>query len=276
MIYENKFFNGPGNRKIYYQTWFPETTPKAAVLIVHGLSEHSGRYSKLASILVSSQYAVYGIDNIGHGKSDGRRAFITDFNIYRDTIKQYYDIIRESISGPIFMLGHSMGGLIAASYLLKYQTGLSGAILSSPALKPPKHISKATIFLGNIISSIAPKLGVMKLNSSHISTDKSIADSYREDPLVYKGRVSARLSSEMIKAMKNISINAQKIELPILIMQGGDDKIVDPEGAKNLYNLIASNDKELKIYKGLYHEILNETDNKEIIQDLKSWISKHC
>ena len=277
MKHVENYFKDTKNRKIYYQVWLPEETPKAIVLIIHGLAEHSGRYSEVASELNNDRYAVYGLDHIGHGKSEGRRVFIENFQDYLKNINQFFEIIRSSNNKlPIFILGHSMGGLIVANYLLEYQSDLSGAILSSPALKPPKNISKTTILLGNILSAIAPKLGVMKLNSAHISTNQSITNSYKEDPLVHKGKVSARLSTEMLKAMKHVETNAEIIKLPIMIMQGSNDKIVDPDGAKAFYNYTCSKDKMLKIYEGLYHEILNEPDNKEIIKDLNSWLNRHC
>ena len=266
------YFKGAGNINIYYQCWLPKNEPKAILLVVHGLAEHSGRYINIANHFVPMGYAVYGIDHIGHGKSDGKRVYIEQFQDYIQTIKIYFDMIRDwQTEKPIFMIGHSLGGLITTAYLLKYEKELSGAILSGPAIKMP-DISQITIYTGKILSLILPRIGLLQLNPDGVSRDPAVIDTYINDPLVYTGKITARLGAEMLKNMQEVTKHASNIGLPIMIMQGSDDKLVNPDGAQLLYDLVASKDKTLKVYDGFYHELFNEPGHEQVINDIKIWL----
>ena len=173
---------------IYYQTWLPEGEPKASLLLVHGLAEHCGRYMNVVNHLVPSGYAAYGIDHIGHGKSDGDRVFVDRFQDYIDTLKSFFDLVRKwQPEKPVYLIGHSMGGLIGAAYLLEYQDELAGAVLSAPGVKIPDNISQTTILMGKALSIIAPKAGVIQLDATSVSRDPVVVDAYVNDPLgVYR------------------------------------------------------------------------------------------
>ncbi len=273
MKYQDGYFKGTRDTNIYYQYWLPEGAPKAILLVVHGLAEHSGRYMNLVNLLVPSGHAVYGMDLIGHGKSDGKRAYVERFQEYTKTLKTYFDMIRAwQPKRPIFLIGHSMGGLISGAYLLKHQDELAGAVLSGPSIKVPDNISQAIIFIGKMLSIIMPKAGLIKLDPGGVSKDPAVVESYVNDPLVFTGKATARLGAELIKTMQEVTKQAAKITLPILIAQGSDDKLVDPGGARLLYDSIRSTDKTIKIYNGLYHEIFNEPEHKQVLNDVKTWI----
>jgi len=276
MKHQDGYLKGVRDTNIYYQYWLPEKDPKAILLIAHGLAEHSGRYMNLVNHLVPSGYAVYGIDHIGHGKSDGKRAYVERFQDYTETLKNYFDMIQEwQPNKSIFLIGHSMGGLISAAYLLNHQDELSGAVLSGPSIKVPDNISKAVIFVGKMLSIIIPGAGLVRLDSDGLSRDSSVVEAYVNDPLVYTGKATARLGAELIKAMQNVTLQAANINLPIMIAQGSDDKLVDPGGAQLLYDLIGSKDKTIKIYNGLYHEIFNEPEHEQVLNDVTTWIDSH-
>ncbi|MBT7631896.1 MAG: alpha/beta hydrolase [Desulfobacula sp.] len=276
MKHQDGYLKGVRDTNIYYQYWLPEKDPKAILLIAHGLAEHSGRYMNLVNHLVPSGYAVYGIDHIGHGKSDGKRAYVERFQDYTETLKNYFDMIQEwQPNKSIFLIGHSMGGLISAAYLLNHQDETSGAVLSGPSIKVPDNISKAVIFVGKMLSIIIPGAGLVKLDSDGVSRDSSVVEAYVNDPLVYTGKATARLGAELIKAMQNVTLQAANINLPIMIAQGSDDKLVDPGGAQLLYDLIGSKDKTIKIYNGLYHEIFNEPEHEQVLNDVTTWIDSH-
>ena len=276
MKHQDGYLKGVRDTNIYYQYWLPEGDPKAILLIAHGLAEHSGRYMNVVNHLVPSGYAVYGIDHIGHGKSDGKRVYVERFQDYTETLKNYFDMIQEwQPNKSIFLIGHSMGGLISASYLLNHQDELSGAVLSGPSIKVPDNISKAVIFVGKILSIIIPGAGLVQLDSDGVSRDSSVVEAYVNDPLVYTGKATARLGAELIKTMQNVTRQAAKINLPIMIAQGSDDKLVDPGGAQLLYDLIGSKDKTIKIYNGLYHEIFNEPEHEQVLSDVTTWIDSH-
>ena len=276
MKHQEGYLKSVRDTDIYYQYWLPEDEPEAILLVVHGLAEHSGRYMNVVNFLVPSGYAVYGIDHIGHGKSDGKKGYVQRFEDYTTTLKKYFDMVREwQPEKPIFLVGHSMGGLISAAYLLKYQDELTGAVLSGPGIKVPDTISQATIFAGNILSFIMPKAGLVQLDAEGVSRDPAVVDAYASDPLVYTGKITARLGAELLKAMKRVTDQAPKIRLPIMIVQGSDDKLVDPSGAQLLYDLVSSKDKTIKIYNGFYHEVFNEPEHELVLNDVKIWIETH-
>jgi len=276
MKYQEGYLKGVRDTDIYYQYWLPEGEPKAILLVVHGLAEHSGRYMNVVNFLVPSGYAVYGIDHIGHGKSHGKRVYVKRFQDYTKTLKNYFDMIREwQPEKPIFLIGHSMGGLISAAYLLEHQDELSGAVLSGPGIKVPDNISQAIIFVGKMLSIITPKAGLIQMDAEGVSRDPAVVDAYVNDPLVYTGKITARLGAELLKAMQYVTDQAPKIRLPIMIVQGSDDKLVDPSGAQLLYNLVSSKDKTIKIYNGFYHEVFNEPEHEQVLNDVKTWIEAH-
>jgi len=226
MIHQDGRFKGVRGTNIYYQYWLPEDEPKAILLVVHGLAEHSGRYMNLVNHLVPSGYAVYGMDHIGHGKSDGKRAYVERFHDYTKTLKTYFDMIQKwQPKKPIFLIGHSMGGLISSAHLLKHQEELAGAVLSGPSIKVPDNISQAIIFLGKMLSIIMPKAGLIKLDPDGVSQDPAVVEAYVNDPLVFTGKATSRLGAELLKTMQSVTKQATKIKLPIMIVQGGDDKL---------------------------------------------------
>ena len=276
MKHQDGRFKGVRDTNIYYQYWLPEDEPKAILLVVHGLAEHSGRYMNLVNLLVPEGYAVYGIDHIGHGKSDGKRVYVERFHDYTKTLKTYFDMIRAwQPEKPIFLIGHSMGGLISAAYLLEFQDELAGAVLSGPSIKVPDNISAATIFIANLLSTIMPGAGLVQLDSKGVSRDPAVVEAYVNDPLVFTGKTTARLGAELIKTMQDVTKQAAKITLPIMIAQGSADKIIDPGCARLLYDLVGSTDKTLKMYTGFYHEIFNEPEHKQVLNDVKTWIEEH-
>jgi acylglycerol lipase len=276
MKHQEGFFKGVRDTDIYYQYWLPESEPKAILLVVHGLAEHSGRYMNVVNHLVPSGYAVYGLDHIGHGKSDGERVYVERFQDYTTTLKKYFDMIRKwQPEKPIFLIGHSMGGLISAAYLLEHQGELSGAVLSGPGIKVPDNISQATIFVGKLLSIIMPKAGLIQLDAEGVSRDPKVVDAYINDPLVYTGKTTARLCAELLKTTQRVTDQATKIRLPIMIIQGSGDKLVDPSGAQLLYDLVGSGDKMIKIYDGFYHEVFNEPEHEQVLNDVNKWLETH-
>lgn len=276
MKHQEGFFKGVRDTRIYYQCWLPKGESKAVLLIVHGLAEHSGRYMNVVNHFVPLGYAVYGIDHLGHGKSDGTRVYVERFEDYTDTLKRYFDMVRDwQLERPIFLVGHSLGGAISALYLFDHQTGLTGAVLSGPAVKVPDNIPPAVAFVGKVLATLIPKFGVMGLEADGVSRDPAVVQAYRNDPLVYTGKITARLGAEYLKAMQRISADAGKITLPILIIQGSADKLVDPDGAHMLYATVSSIDKTIKIYDGFYHEVFNEPEHEQVLRDVETWLEAH-
>ena len=276
MQHQDGFFKGVRDANIYYQAWLPDEAPKGVLLIVHGLAEHSGRYMNVVDYFVPRGYAVYGLDHIGHGKSEGTRVFVERYEDYTDTLEVFFDMVRAwQPDLPIFLVGHSMGGLIAASFLLDHQEDFAGAVLSGPGVKAPDDVSAVTIFLGKTLSRLAPKVGVLGLDANGVSRDPAVVQAYVNDPLVYTGKTTARLAAELLKEMQRLMAEAGSITLPLLIVQGGADRLVDPAGAQMLYDRVSSSDKRLHVYDGFYHEVFNEPDHERVLSDVATWLQAH-
>jgi acylglycerol lipase len=267
-------FKGLNGLELYNAAWLPDKDTKAVIIAVHGLAEHIGRYKNVVNYLVPRGYAVYGLDHRGHGKSQGTKGYVDRFDDYIIDLKTFYDMVRkEQPDKKIFMLGHSLGGLIAVDYAIKYQAELAGLVVSAPLLQIGESVSPATVFMAKILSALAPKMGITTLDASAISRDKAVVDAYVNDPLVYRGKTSARLGVEMIKITTALPAMIPTITLPILIMYGTEDRLCDPEGSKMLYDKASSKDKTLKAYKGLYHEIFNEPEHDAVLADVDAWLS---
>ena len=276
MEHQEGRFRGQENLTLYYQYWLPATDSKAVLLLVHGIGDHSDYWANLVNHFVPEGYAVCGYDHRGHGKSEGLGGYVEKFQYYVDDLKTFVEIVRgEYVGTKIFMVGISMGGLIATTYSTEYQHELSGLLLAGPLLTPESVCSPLLMPLARLLSLPLPKLGVEALDLSAISQDKTAVDTALNDPLVYKGKNTARLGAELLKATQKLSVRMPEITLPLLIMHGTADRICSPEGSKTLYELASSKDKTLKLYEGFYHEIFNEPQREQVFTDIQEWLSAH-
>lgn len=274
MEHHSKYFHSKG-RMVFCQRWQPANHVKGVLLIAHGLAEHSGRYAEIAAFFVANNYAVCCLDHIGHGQSEGPRGFINQFTDYTDTL----DIFSTQVSDwypnlPIFLIGHSMGGLISAQFLIKNQERFAGSILSGPAIRAPNEPSSLLLIIARLLSTLAPKIGVMQLSADNISRDTAVVKTYRDDPLVYTGKISARLATEIFSSMTLVQEHASAITLPMLLLHGSEDRLAAPEGSSLLNDKIASLDKQLIIYRGLYHELFNEPEKQQVFTTMLDWLEK--
>jgi len=269
-------FKGVRNTNIYYQAWLPDGKVKAVLLITHGLGEHSGRYMNVVNHFVPLGYAVYGYDLIGHGKSEGAREMVKRFEDFTDTLTIYYDMVKCWQTGKsIFLLGHSLGGLTAAYYLLDHQDKFRGAVISAPLIKAGENVSQATIIMGRVLSVLAPAAGLLPLDPNGVSKDPEVVKAYVNDPLVFHKKIPARMAAEMLKAMMRVLAEGERITLPFITLQGSEDKLVDPGSAQMLYDKASSKDKTIKVYKGLHHEVFNEPERARVLKDVETWLSAH-
>jgi acylglycerol lipase len=269
-------FNSVRNLNIFYQGWLPDGKVKAVLFVVHGLGEHSGRYMNVVNHFVPLGYAIYGLDHIGHGKSGGGREEVVQFEDFTTPLTTYYTMVKSwQPDKPIFILGHSMGGLIECYYLLDHQDYFKGAIISAPAIKVGASISPMTITMGKVLSAIAPKVGILALDANDISKDPEVVRTYVNDPLVFHTKTPARLAAEMLKAMMRVTNEAGKITIPFIAVQGSSDKLVDPGGIKTLEEKSGSRDKTIKVYDGLYHEVFNEPERQVVFNDVEDWLTEH-
>ena len=265
-------FTGTGERAIYLQCWEPETTPRAVLLLAHGAGEHSSRYQPLAQFFCGYNYAVAALDHQGHGYSDGTPGYVNTFKDYVSDLAIFHRQIQARFPGvPMFLLGHSMGGLIGSLYLMQHPAGFDGAILSGPAIKTDLEPGRVQMFLLRLLAVLLPHLGILKLNAEGVSRDPEVVRKYVEDPLVYHGKMSVRMVRELFAGMNAIQAGASGITLPLLILHGGADAMTSPQGSQFLHQQVGSRDKTLSIYPGLYHEIFNEPERADVLGQVLDW-----
>ena len=257
---------------IFVQQWTPES-PKAYVVIAHGLGEHSGRYQNVVDVLAPEGIAVVALDHRGHGKSEGQRGFVDSFGQFHDDLGRLIAQVGiDAKDKQVFLLGHSLGGLIALSYALARPEGLSGVVSSGAALKLAVQVPAIKEILGKLTSKIVPKLAMSNgLSPKDLSHDVKVVEEYEADPLVHD-RVTARLFTEMSQAMLNTINGAENLNLPCLVMHGGADPICDPEGSKAFYERVNQKDRTFLRYEGFYHEIFNEIGKEKPLADVKDWL----
>jgi len=267
-------FEGARGTRIYYQSWMPPRKAKAVLVIAHGIGEHSGRYAHVADYFTKRNLAVWACDLRGHGKSGGKRGHVDNFDDYLADLGQMIRIARDHSPGvKTFLLGHSLGGLIAPLYAEKYPSDLNGIIASGPALREKMKISPVTAFMGKTFSRLMPTFTTgTGLDPNLLSHDKEVVKKYLEDPLVHKV-ATARWFTEYRRAQEETMRLAGELTLPCLIIQGGADGIIDPTVATELYKRIRGPDKTLKVYDGFYHESLNEIGKESVLADIDNWLS---
>ena len=260
---------------LFYQAWLPDA-PRATVAIVHGYAEHSARYEHVGQALAARGYAAYAYDQQGHGRSAGVRAHVARFSEYVADVATFVLLLRElQPEGPLFLLGHSMGGLVAALYAIDHQRDLAGLVLSAPFFESADRTPAALLTIAPIVSALAPRLAVAPFDSSGISRDPAVVRAYTSDPLVYTGRVRVRFGNELLKAAAGVLPRASQLALPLLVMQGDADRVASVAAAEAIFRGAASPDKTLRHYPGLYHEIFNEPERDAVIADLLGWLDAH-
>lgn len=273
--YQTNTFASTAGSNLFEQAWL-SPQPKAKVVLVHGLGEYAGRYTHVADALNQKGITVYAYDHLGHGKSDGARAYMPSIDILRDDLVQFIEKISKiSPELPLFAIGHSMGGCVLAYSLVTRTLPLKGAILSAAALKPGDDISPFLVKISSVLGAILPKLPTVKLDPTAISRDEEVVKNYEADPLIFHDKLPARTGAQMIKAMKTIMQKAAAIQLPILVLHGTADRLTNVEGSKAFFANVTSKDKQLKLYENLYHEIMNEPEKEQVIADISDWLEKH-
>ena len=271
---ESRFKTNDG-LNLFEQSWQPVKQSKAVVVIIHGYAEHSGRYAHVAEYLINHGYAVETFDLRSHGKSDGKKTFIRSFDEFLSDVDVFLKRVKERHPNKnLFLLGHSMGGLIASLFVVTRQPELRGLILSGAAVKISDDISPLLVKLSSIIGKILPKLPTIKLDGTAISRDPEIVKKYDNDPLNYRGGIPARTGAELNRATKMIQQQMEAIKLPLLIVHGTADRLADPEGSRQLYERAESKDKTLKLYDGFYHEVMNEPEKEQVLADIVGWINE--
>ncbi|MGH3853802.1 MAG: lysophospholipase [Pseudonocardiaceae bacterium] len=270
----------PG-RSAYWQAWLPQEQARALVVIVHGVHEHSARYAHVGARLAAVGFAVYAADHRGHGRSNGRRGNIERMALIVADLSSFVRFARERHPGlPVFMIGHSLGGLIALSWVTESgvtESGslLDGLVVSGPAVQPA--VGSALLKrLAGALSTVVPNLGVVALGADQkISRDPEVVRAYQEDPLVYHGKLKARTGAEILATMEGLPARLPRLSMPLLLLHGTADQICAPAGSTLVRDNVSSRDTTLIQYPGLYHELFNEPERNQILTDLITWLNHH-
>lgn len=266
-------FAGQGGLRLYWQAWSPDESARAVLLVAHGYGEHSGRYGNLVDFFVPRGFAVYAVDHRGHGRSEGQRGHVKRFDeLIADLHAFRVRVEEDQRENPIVLVGHSLGGLIAVHYALAHGQGLAGVVLSSPALGLIGGPSRPLVWLGRVLSLFAPRVSFRgNVAPELLSHDASVGQAYAADSLVHRS-VSARFVTELSRAIRLAHERAAEMRVPLLVLQAGDDRLVDPHAVEDFAGKAGSEVKNLQLYSGFYHEIFNETEKERVFADLAQWI----
>jgi len=264
-------FEGVAGLKIFTRSWRPAGTPRAAVVIVPGFNSHSGYYGWVAEQLVARNLAAHAIDLRGRGKSEGERFYVEKFADYVDDVARFVQIVKQREPGlPVYLLGHSAGGVISCIYTIEHQSEIAGFICESFAFQVPAPDIALSILKG--LSHVAPHVHVLKLKNEDFSRDPKIVDTMNKDPLIANEVQPTQTVAEMVRADERLKKEFSKIHLPVLILHGSADKATKPSGSRLFDESVGSTDRTFKIYEGSFHDPLNDLDRQTVMNDILLWL----
>lgn len=265
---------GKGGLKIFVRSWHPKERARGVVVIVHGFNSHSGHYLWVAEQFVANGLAVHALDLHGRGRSEGERFYVEKFTDYVSDVHGLVKLAQAREPGlPIFLLGHSAGGVISCIYAIEHQAELAGLICESFAFQVPAPDVTLAVIKG--LSHLAPHAHVLKLKNKDFSRDPKVVDALNNDPLIAGEVQSTHTVAEMLQADERLKREFPLITLPLLILHGTLDKVTRPGGSKLFYDMAGSADKSLKLYEGHYHDLLNDIGKEHIMADIIIWIDAH-
>ncbi len=272
--YKEESLDGVGGLKIFTRAWRPEGGVRGVIVLVHGFNSHSGYYLWAAQRLSASGLAVYALDLRGRGKSDGERYYVEKFSEYQADVDLIVNLARANDPGlPIFMLGHSAGGVIACNYVLDHQPAIAGLISESFAYQVPAPDFALSVLKG--LSHLAPHAHVLKLKKEDFSRDSKVVQALLDDPLLADEVQPTKTVAEMVRADERLKRDFNQFTLPLLIIHGTKDTVTRPEGSKEFFANAGSKDKTLKLYEGYFHDPLNDIGKEAVMSDIRAWIAAH-
>jgi alpha-beta hydrolase superfamily lysophospholipase len=257
---------------IFVRSWRPGATARGVVVIVPGFNSHSGYYAWVAQQLTASGLAVYAVDLRGRGQSGGERFYVENIADWVSDVGAVMTLAKSREPGlPVFLLGHSAGGVVSCLYTLEHQAELAGLICESFAFEVPAPDLALAAFKG--LSHVAPHAHVYHLKNEYFSRDTNAVQALNDDPLIAGETQPIQTAAEIVRADQRLKTEFPRITLPLLILHGTADKVTKFEGSKLFYERAGSGDKTLKLYEGHFHDLLNDIDKESVIADIKSWIA---
>lgn len=258
--------------RLFYR-WHPVADPRGSVVLVHGFAEHSGRYAWVMDRLNGAGFNVMAYDYRGHGHAEGSRVYIDRFTEYVDDARSALDFVEDRARRPpVFLLGHSQGGLISLVTLLTQQQRIRGCVLSSPALGIAVPVPAWKDALGKVMARVLPSLAIPSgIDAEHLCRDAQVVKDYLADPLV-PSFARAGWYVAFTEAQREMERRASEVTLPVLVLQGAEDQIADPVATERVAGRLGSQDVTFRSLPGLRHEIFNEPERAEVLDELVAWL----
>lgn len=268
---QEETFESAGGLKIFLRSWSPAGPPRAVITIVHGFNAHGGQYAWAAERFAAAGFAVYALDLRGRGRSEGERFYIDSFDEYQADVDEMVAIARSRNPGlPIFLLGHSAGGVISCMYALAHQDALAGLICESFAFQIPAPDVALAVLKG--LSHILPHAHVLRLKIDDFSRDPEIMAALKADPLINDEVQPTQTVAEMVRADERLKESFGDFRLPLLIIHGTEDKVTRCGGSQLFHAMAGSRDKTLKLYEGYAHDPLADIGREVVADDIVAWI----
>lgn len=266
--------DGPSGLKLFTRSWRPAGRSRAVVVLCHGFNSQSGQYVWTADQLLNHGFAVYALDLRGRGQSEGERFYVNDISEYVADVAAVVKVAKSREPGlPVFLLGHSAGGLTSCIYTLEHQHELAGLICESFAFQVPAPDFALAVIKG--LSHIAPKLPLLKLKNADFSRDPKAVEALNADPFTAKEVQPAMTVAALARAADRLKTSFPRLTLPVFILHGTSDRATRPSGSQFFYDNVGSKDKTLKLYDGHYHDLLNDVGKEQVMADINGWIDKH-
>jgi alpha-beta hydrolase superfamily lysophospholipase len=266
-------FDGVGGTKIVYDVWTPNTDPTGVVVLCHGYAEHARRYDHVAERFGEAGLITYALDLRGHGRSGGKRVYLRNISEYTDDFHHLVGLATaEYPELQRVVLGHSMGGGVVFTYGVEHPDDYALMVLSGPAVYAQDAVSTVMIAVAGVLGSVLPGLPVENLPADAVSRDPAVVAAYEADPLVHHGKLPAGIAKALIRVGETMPQRASALTAPLLVVHGGEDKLIPVAGSERLVECVASDDVHLKVYPELYHEVFNEPERAVVLDDVVSWI----
>ena len=263
-------FTSVADVPIFYRKWLPDGPLRGAVMIVHGLGEHGGRYGNLVERLLPEGYAVYAIDHQGFGRSGGQRGHVSHFHDYAKDVHRLNGIVRAEQPGqPLAVFGHSMGGLITLDYAQTYPQDADCWIVQAPALAA--NTSGPLVFAARLMNLFRPTYSMERPGGGDISRDPDEVLRFRQDPL-HVPVSTVRWVVEILAAQKRVQAHVTSTPSPLLMLQGTADNLVIPAATQEFFAQVTAPDKTLHIYDGYFHELHNDIGKEKPLGDIVEWL----
>ncbi|MCX6029247.1 MAG: lysophospholipase [Chloroflexi bacterium] len=265
----------PDNVAFYFQGWQPDTSPRGAVCLVHGLGEHTGRYAHVAAALNAAGYAVLGFDLRGHGKSGGPRGHTPTYDTLMDDIGRLLDETTARYPGkPQFLYGHSLGGNLVLNYALRRKPRIAGVVATSPAIRVTNPLPAVQVALAKVMNKLQPGMQMANgLALDGLARDPEVIRAYTSDPLVHN-KISVRLAMGMLQTGEWALAHAAEFTLPLLLVHGSADKLTSAAASQEFAAKVRG-DCTLKVWEGFYHETHNEPEKADVLRFMVDWLRAH-